>query len=279
MSDLRPQRCPISGITEAELVFAYDAPPNGEIGFRRTPGQAYRREVWQFARSNHFVSRHSMTVATDYGGDYVSATYGDDAGLHAAFQRVIALPLGRSDNAGRIACIRSFASSWFRDRKQIRLLDVGAGLGVFPHAVKQAGWHCTAVDPDPRAAAHMRDQVGVNAVCGDFLQVEDLGEFDIVTFNKVLEHVEDPVAMLRRAQRFVTPDGFVYIELPDGEAAAAAGADREEFFVEHLHVFSFVSIAMLADRAGFRPIAIERLQEPSTKFTLRAFVAKTATAE
>jgi hypothetical protein len=30
---------------------------------------------------------------------------------------------------------------------------------------------------------------------------------------------------------------------------------------------------MLAERAGFRPIAVERLQEPSTKFTLRAFLA------
>jgi hypothetical protein len=33
---------------------------------------------------------------------------------------------------------------------------------------------------------------------------------------------------------------------------------------------------MLADRAGFQPIAIERLQEPSTKFTLRAFLSPTS---
>ena len=82
--------------------------------------------------------------------------------------------------------------------------------------------------------------------------------------------------MLRRSQQFVAPGGFVYLELPDGEMAAEAGAGREEFFVEHLHVFSFVSIAMLADRAGFRPLAVERLQEPSTKFTLRAFLSRIA---
>jgi SAM-dependent methyltransferase len=275
LSDLRPQACPISGFTEANLVFAYDAPPPGEIGFRRAAGEPYRREVWQFARSRHFVSRHRMTVETDYSGDYVNATYGDDAGLLAAFQRIVALPPERSDNAGRIARIRSFAENRLGRGKQIRLLDIGAGLGVFPHAVKQAGWQCTAVDPDPRAVIHMRDHVGVDAVCADFMKIDGLGEFDVVTFNKVLEHVDDPVAMLRRARRFVAAGGFVYLELPDGEAAAAAaaGANREEFFVEHLHVFSFVSIAMLADRAGFKPILIERLQEPSTKFTLRAFIA------
>jgi SAM-dependent methyltransferase len=272
VSTLHPTACPISGETQARLVFVYDTPPKGEIGFRRPAGEPYRREVWQFARSNHFVSRHAMTVATDYSGDYVNATYGDDAGLRAAFERVIALPPGRSDNAGRIARIRSFATAHFDTSRVIRLLDVGAGLGVFPYAVKQAGWQCTAIDPDARAVAHMRDHVGVEAVAGDFMKTEGLGQFDIVTFNKVLEHVEDPVAMLRRAQQFVAPGGFVYLELPDGEMAAQAGAGREEFFVEHIHVFSFVSIAMLADHAGFQPIAVERLQEPSTKFTLRAFL-------
>jgi SAM-dependent methyltransferase len=215
-----------------------------------------------------------MTVATDYSGDYVSATYGNDAGLLAAFDRVIALPPERSDNAGRIARIKSFAAAHFGERldTDVRLLDVGAGLGVFPYVVKRAGWHCTAIDPDQRAVNHMRDHIGVEAVCGDFMNAEGLGQFDIVTFNKVLEHVEDPVAMLRRARQFVAPGGFVYLELPDGEMAAQSGAGREEFFVEHLHVFSFVSIAMLAERAGFRPIAVERLQEPSTKYTLRAFM-------
>jgi SAM-dependent methyltransferase len=274
MTDLRPTACPISGETKARLVFSYDVPPEGEIGFQRPAGEPYHREVWQFARSNHFVSRHAMTVQTDYGGDYVNATYGNDAGLRAAFERVIALPPERSDNAGRIARVQSFAAAHLGAGHDIRLLDVGAGLGVFPHAVKRAGWHCTAVDPDARAAAHIRDQVGVDAIVGDFMSVEGLGRFDIVTFNKVLEHIEDPVAMLRRARQFVAPAGFVYIELPDGEMAAEAGAGREEFFVEHLHVFSFVSIAMLAEQAGFRPLAIERLQEPSSKFTLRAFLSR-----
>jgi SAM-dependent methyltransferase len=276
VSSLRPAACPISGETQSRLVFSYDAPPSGEIGFRRPPGEPYHREVWQFARSNHFVSRHAMTVQTDYSGDYVNATYGNDAGLSAAFERVIALPPERSDNAGRIARIRSFAASHFGAGKNVRLLDVGAGLGVFPYAVKQAGWHCTAIDPDERAVAHLRARVGVDAILGDFMTIDGLGQFEIVTFNKVLEHVEDPVAMLARARQFVTPGGFVYLELPDGEAAAEAGEGREEFFVEHLHLFSFISIVMLADRAGFQPIAIERLQEPSTKFTLRAFLFPTS---
>ena len=44
----------------------------------------------------------------------------------------------------------------------------------------------------------------------------------------------------------------------------AKAPDREEFFVEHHHVFSFASIAILANRAGFAPICVERVREPST---------------
>jgi SAM-dependent methyltransferase len=272
MVDLRPDRCPISGTHEAERVFVYEAPPQGEVGFRRAAGEPYHREVWQFTVSRHYVSRHAMKVATQYDGDYVAATYKDDAGVAATFARIIALPPQKSDNAGRVARVREFAATQFGAQRKPRLLDVGAGLGVFPHAVKQAGWACTALDPDPGAARHLRDVVGVEAVCGDFMQVEGLSGFDVITFNKVLEHVEDPVAMLRKARGALADDGFVYIELPDGEMAAREGSGREEFFIEHLHVFSFASLAMLADRAGFIPVTIERLREPSTKFTLRAFL-------
>ncbi len=269
---LRPRECPIFRGTDASLVFTYTAPPAGEIGFRRAAGESYYREVWQFTGSNHFVSCHAMKVATQYDGAYMDATYRDETGIAAAFARIIALPAEKSDNAARVARVRQFADAHFQPKLGLRLLDVGAGLGVFPHAMQRAGWVCTAIDPDPRAVHHLRERVGVEAICGDFMNLEGLGQFDVATFNKVLEHVVDPVAMLRRARAVLAPGGFVYMELPDGEMAARAGSAREEFFIEHLHVFSFTSTAMLATRAGFAPVWVERLQEPSSKFTLRAFL-------
>jgi SAM-dependent methyltransferase len=271
MNDCRPVACPISGLTDARRIFAYTEPPVGEVGFKRAPGQAYYREVWQFDLSKHFVSTHRMDVATSYGGDYVDATYMDATGMARTFARIIALPPDRSDNAGRIHRIVTFAQGYFERSNDVRLLDVGSGLGVFPWAVKQAGWTCTALDPDPRAVRHIKEVVGVNTVCGDFMAVASPGRFDIITFNKVLEHVPDPIEMLRRAHDCIAPGGFVYIEVPDGEMASLEGPGREEFFIEHLHIFGFSSLAMLINRSGFEPLLIERLVEPSSKYTLRAF--------
>jgi len=218
-----------------------------------------------------------MTPGMLYDGDYVDATYGGEDGLRRTFERIIALAPGKSDNIGRATRIAAFAAAHFGERKvedpgSIKLLDVGAGLGVFPHKIKQMGWDCTALDPDPRAVKHMREVVQVNTVQADFMTAEDLGQYDVITFNKVLEHLLDPVTMLKRALKFLKPRGFVYVEVPDGEQAIKDGAGREEFFIDHLHIFSMASAAMLAERGGFTVEAMERLQEPSTKYTLCAFL-------
>jgi hypothetical protein len=142
--------------------------------------------------------------------------------------------------------------------------------------MKEEGWECTALDPDPRTAAHAQRHVGVHAVCGDFFSTSQLQTYDLITFNKVLEHVENPVEMLRKSQAHLRVQGVVYVELPDGEAAAADGAGREEFFIEHLHVFSMPSFCLLARQAGFSIDCIERVREPSTKYTLRAFLRPAA---
>jgi SAM-dependent methyltransferase len=219
-----------------------------------------------------------MEFSNLYGGAYVEATYGDQ--MRETYDRILALPPERSDNSGRVACVLAFAERHFPPRERPpRLLDVGSGLAVFPARMRAAGWDCTALDPDARAAEHARTVAGVTAVSGDFGRIDrsQFGRFDAITLNKVLEHVENPVALLRVAAPLLDPAGFVYVEVPDGEAAAAEGPGREEFFIEHHHVFSPASLAATVARAGFALVALERLREPSTKYTLRAFAVPAAT--
>ncbi|GIX47110.1 MAG: hypothetical protein KatS3mg131_1321 [Candidatus Tectimicrobiota bacterium] len=272
-----PLHCPCQGAWLAPL-FVYTAPPAGETRFA-PPSAPYRRTVWRCRLCGHCVSQHAMDPAALYAGAYVEATYGDE-GLRRAFARIVSLPPARSDNAGRVRRLLAFAAAHFGPAAPPpTLLDVGSGLGVFVHAMRAAGWRCTALDPDPRAVRHARDVVGVAAVCGDFLQVRDLGRFDVVTFNKVLEHVADPVAMLAKSACHLQPGGFVYVEVPDADAARREGPEREEFFIEHLHVFSAASLALLAQRAGFWVRQLARLHEPSGKYTLYAFLTPEAEQE
>jgi SAM-dependent methyltransferase len=155
---------------------------------------------------------------------------------------------------------------------QRRLLDVGAGLGVFPAAMKAQGWEVVGLEPDPRNVAHLRQVVGIVALAQrlEALDPATTGRFTAITFNKVLEHVEDPVSLLAAALPLLADGGFIYIEVPD-VAAAVAGPGREEFFIEHHHVFSPASLEMMVERAGMTPMRAERLREPSGKYTLAMF--------
>lgn len=265
----------LCGNDEVATRFTYEAPPPGEIRFGLRTGAGYRREIRQCRHCGHFISIHDMDMQSLYEGEYVTATYGTN-GMRGAFERIIALPPSQSDNEGRVARVLEFAAKHFPggvfQGRPPSVLDVGSGLCVFLRRMKSAGWNCTALDPDSRAVAHAKETVGVRTICGRFLEAPILEKFDVVTFNKVLEHVEDPVAMLAKAQEHVRPGGFVYVELPDGEEAAHEGEGREEFFIDHHHVFSLASTAILARLAGLVVRSLERLREPSSKYTIRAFL-------
>ena len=43
-------------------------------------------------------------------------------------------------------------------------------------------------------------------------------KFDLITLNKVLEHVENPVNFLKNSIKFLKKDGLIYIEVPDSKA-------------------------------------------------------------
>lgn len=260
--------CPVTGAETWQLLKSYDAPPEGETRFGIAD---YRRDLLQDPESGHIVNRHHFDLSSLYAGDYWDQTYGGGR-IATVFDKIMALPPDRSDNRARVACVDATVRALHPEGGR-RLLDVGSGLAVFPAAMKDAGWDATALDPDPRSAAHARDKAGVTGIVADFMTNEIDGRYDLISFNKVLEHVPDPVAMLSRARAALAEDGVIYVELPDGEAAyEAEGPDREEFFVEHYCAFSPVSFALLTRKAGFRLARLERLVEPSGKYTLRGFL-------
>jgi len=265
-----PPVCVLSGREDWEFVAGYDAPPQGETDFGFSP---YRRELWQSASSGHVVNVHGMDLSALYQGDYWNRTYPN--GPEPIFRKIMALPPDRSDNRQRVARIEAYWRERSPDAPRT-LLDIGAGLAVFPAAMREAGWRAAALDPDPRAADHARDVAGVQGLVCDFLKDRAPDRYGLVSLNKVLEHLPPGpmVQLLARTRDALLPGGLVYVELPDGEGALAdAGPDREEFFIEHYCAFSMTSFALLARRAGLRLDLLERVREPSGKYTLRGFLA------
>lgn len=254
----------LCGREKWQVLWQYDTPPAGETSFKSLP-RSGRRDIVRCENCGHCRAVHDLSLEGLYKTEYMAATYGNN--LRAVYDRIMALPVEQSDNAGRVTRLTAVLGSG-RGR---RVLDVGSGLGVFLARMKDEGWAGTALDPDARAVEHAREVVGVAAIQADWLNAAiKEGSYDLVAFNKVIEHIEEPVDFLTKARRAVASGGNVYVEVPDGEAAAAAGPEREEFFIEHWHMFSPISLLCLLRQSGLNVRLLERLREPSGKFTLRA---------
>lgn len=245
----------------------------GENLFGVDPAR-YERVLAHCPSCGHFANLHdhAETLHHAYVSDYRLASYSD--ALKRTFERIMALPPGASDNLGRVETLRA----WLAGASGNRLLDVGSGSCVFGAAMRTRGWEVTVVDVDDMSTRHAREVAGVAAVTGYFLDIAVPVEgklFDLVTFNKVLEHLpsELAVAMLRHGLACLVPGGHLYLELPDGEAAIAEGPERQEFYFEHFGAFSAASLALMVRRSGLTLLRLERRQEPSGKYTLRALLA------
>jgi 2-polyprenyl-3-methyl-5-hydroxy-6-metoxy-1,4-benzoquinol methylase len=213
-----------------ERKFSYDAPQDVEKNFPLANQGHYLREIYFCKNCGHFLEHFERNQSNLYSEEYVSSTYKDLIGIKKSFDRINNLSPAESDNIRRVKYVDEFCKNYWKNdaSTSLSLLDVGAGLGVFPFQMKKCGWKCTAIDMDERLVEHHREVVGIKSFCGDLRGNSSLGLYNLITLNKVLEHIDNPVEVLAYAGKLLSNNGLIYVELPDGEAAAIEGKNREE---------------------------------------------------
>ena len=197
--------------------------------------------------------------------------------INEKYRRVMAMPAGQSDNAGRVARVTDFVRRWFGANTRPRVMDIGAGTGVFLSRLldQTAGvWECFGVEPDPRAASHLRQLDKFRVVEDLYRGQAELNAFNLVTLNKVLEHIEKPLPfVLQVVQSLVPEDGLLYVEVPDKLTAKLRSPDDNILGALHCHLYDPMSLGSLLRKAGIELLSIDRIAEPSGKLSVYAFAA------
>jgi 2-polyprenyl-3-methyl-5-hydroxy-6-metoxy-1,4-benzoquinol methylase len=138
-----------------------------------------------------------------------------------------------------------------------RLLDLGCGDGSFLQIAASCGWQAEGLDPDPHAAATAGSR-GMTVHAGGIDVFDGQSEqFDAITMSHVIEHLHDPMAVLRACHRLLRPGGTIWIETPN-----VASQGHRRFGVHwpgldaprHLVLFNSRSLRAALERAGFRSI-------------------------
>jgi len=149
--------------------------------------------------------------------------------------------------------------------ERIHLLDVGCSSGAFVHTAVRLGFDAEGVEPAPAAAQAAR-AAGLKVEKGLLREVGYAdGSFDAVTLFEVIEHVRDPVMLLRECRRILRPAGVLMVGTGncDSWTARALGARWEYLDISrhggHISFFSPRSLQLAARRAGFTPLRLTTL--------------------
>lgn len=136
------------------------------------------------------------------------------------------------------------------------LLEVGSGFGFTRAAAAGLGLHATGVDVNPAAAVASRRLYGFDTITGTCRDV--IGQFDVVLYQFVLEHIADVRAEVSDAFARCAPDGLACFIVPSMDATEREvfGAKYRSLRADHLHLFSRASIEQLLLRAGFSEVAV-----------------------
>jgi SAM-dependent methyltransferase len=134
-----------------------------------------------------------------------------------------------------------------------RTLDVGAGGGEVVYVFRKLGLDARGLEPDEQYARHAREALGVPVDTG-FVQDASFppASFEAVTMYHALEHVEDPVGVLRALRAWLKDGGVLAVEVPNVEARSTLPAHR--FHFAHLYNFNRATLEATGRRAGFDPV-------------------------
>lgn len=132
------------------------------------------------------------------------------------------------------------------------LLDVGAASGMLVRAASAAGLVAEGVEPSvslvERGRAH-----GSTLHAGVLPHPALSGRtFDIVTLVDIIEHVRDPIALLKQASAHVAPGGILFVVTPDVGSVAARilGPRWWHLRLAHVGYFDDGSFRAACTRAG-----------------------------
>ncbi len=143
------------------------------------------------------------------------------------------------------------------------LLDYGSGFGRWARAGVEAGFEVTAFEPSIERGAEFSDMAFNLVHVLDSLSGQ---HFDTINLEQVLEHVPNPIAILREIATYCVNSALVRITVPNILRCAEGKELWDEWPFngkrahtmapfEHLHGFTPHSLQSMIDRAGFVPVS------------------------
>lgn len=156
-------------------------------------------------------------------------------------------------------------------RAGARLLDYGCGSPAALDAARDVGWSTTGTDFSPAVLDAVRS-AGHEAL-GPEQALRRGARYDLIRASHVVEHLYDPVDVLRRMLASLAPGGRLHLATPNPDSMGSSVFRRHWFSLDaprHVVLFPPATLADLVQQAG--AAEVELVHEPVTKDVARSLL-------
>ena len=161
----------------------------------------------------HSLFLNSLTINDDYFKKYYNTGYYDSvAGLQKGFINTLVEKLETWSLSQKQKLI---VSNVKRTKKKITILDIGCGDGKFLAHLDDKKFERFGIEINPEGIKKAEDR-GLTIYNNDILRI-DFGNqrFDVIALWQVIEHLEDPIAVFKKINTILSPDGIVILSTPN----------------------------------------------------------------
>ncbi|CAN5890273.1 hypothetical protein BH23ACT2_BH23ACT2_02130 [soil metagenome] len=135
-----------------------------------------------------------------------------------------------------------------------RVADLGSGLSPVLYHFRQRGFtDLHALEPFEGICDYLQGQ-GITTyatLLEDFIERDDLPEFDAMVISHTVEHLADPELVLCGLRRHLAPGGVLYVDVPHRDDLLPSHEGL------HLHFFAPDPLSRLMVNSGFEVDAVE----------------------
>lgn len=182
---------------------------------------------------------------------------------------------GHYEDSGMHGDVMPSIESWLRETEQDddrrfemfktaltnrKVLDFGCGAAGFVKRAQALAAEVGGVELERRVHEYWGDAITLHS------SLEDAdNDYDLITAFHVVEHLQDPRAMLTALASRLKERGRLVVEVPSSEDALLTlyGNDAFQHFTywsQHLFLFNAETIRILAGQAGLRVVSIQQFQ-------------------
>jgi len=142
--------------------------------------------------------------------------------------------------SGRILTFRRNLANLSGYKKKGDLLDVGCSVGVFLNEARKKGYSVGGVEPSLWCVKQAEKRFGLKIHSGTDREIKRFGrQFDVVTLWDVLEHVDNPLATLKRCRQVLKPGGILAFSTVDIGSHYARLMGKRWPWLMKMHIYYF----------------------------------------